>query len=348
MKRFIFEEITKKVGAFKDSRIILTANELNVFTHIQKGLNTAEIMARKIRADKNSLTRLLNALCAIKLLNKKGDKYRNTALSARFLAEGGRDYLGHTLLHHSNMWNKWSELTETVKLGQRVKNHALVKDRSNKEKLTAFVMAMHNNAKYKARYLAQKIKISNVRTGRRRLVATLSLLDLGGGPGTYAVYFAKKNKNLNCVVYDAPEVIKISEKIIKKYNMQSRVKTVAGDFLQNPIPAGFDAVFLSSIIHIYNEEENTALFKKIYSSLNDGGKIIIKDYILDDNKITPPYAAVFSVHMMVATKTGGVYTEKEVFSALKKAGFKNIKRRDILDFSLITGEKKNHREHRVV
>ncbi|MFH1453903.1 MAG: methyltransferase [Armatimonadota bacterium] len=329
MKKFLFEKITKPAGAFKESRIILTANELDVFTHIEKGARTFPDMAKKIKADKDSLETLLNALCALNFLKKKGGKYYNTALGSQMLVKGKKDYLGDTLLHYSNMWKTWSELTETVKRGQKIKNKHMIKEKKKSKNRSAFIMAMHNNAKYKAEELAEKLKLKGVK----------KLLDLGGGPGTYGIYFAKANKNLNCTVYDLPNITGITKKIIKQLKADNKVSVVSGDFLTDPVPGGFDAAFLSSIIHIYGEKENIKVFKKVYSSLKDKGKIIIKDYILDNSKTKPVYPAIFAINMLAATKTGGVYTQNEITAWLKAAGFKNIKRRDILDFSIITGER---------
>jgi len=327
MAKFLFEKLTKAAGAFKESRVLLTANELDVFTFMEKGFNAPEALAKKIKADKGALERLLNALCAAKFIIKNKNKYFNTALTSKFLVRGGKDYIGETLLHHSNLWKTWSYLTETVKYGQKFKNKALEKEKSSPKNHNSFIMAMHNNARYKAETLADKINLKNAKT----------LIDIGGGPGTYAIYFARKNKNLNCAVYDLAKTTKIAEKIIKKYGMQKRIKTYAGDFLKNTLPNGFDAALLSSIVHIYNKKENAALFKKVFNCLNPGGKIIIKDYVADNDGTSPYYAAFFSINMLVATKGGSVYTEKELTLWLKQAGFKNIIRKDILDFSILEG-----------
>lgn len=327
MTKFLFEKLTKTAGAFKESRVLLTANELDVFTFIEKKFNTSEAIAKQIKADEDALERLLNALCAAKFVVKKKNKYFNTSLTSKFLAKSGKDYIGETLLHHSNLWKTWSYLTETVKRGQRFKNKALEKEKSSPKSHNAFIMAMHNNAKFKAGILANKINLKNIKT----------LIDIGGGPGTYAIYFALKNKNLNCVVYDLAKTTKISEKIIKKYGLQKRIKTFSGDFLKDTLPKDFDAAILSSIVHIYNKEENIGLFKKVFNCLRPGGRIIIKDYVADNDGISPYYAAFFSINMLVATKGGSVYTERQLKQWLLQAGFKNIKRKNILDFSVIEG-----------
>lgn len=329
MTKFLFEKLTKAAGAFKESRVLLTANELDVFTFMEKGFNASEDLAKKTKTNKDALERLLNALCAAKFIIKKKNKYFNTALTTKFLVKGGKDYIGETLLHHSNLWKTWSYLTETVKYGQTFKNKAIEKEKSLLKNHNSFIMAMHNNAKFKAETLADKINLKNAKT----------LIDIGGGPGTYAIYFALKNKNLNCVVYDLAKTTKIAEKIIKKYGMQKRVKTYAGDFLKEKLPKSFDAALLSSIVHIYNKEENIKLFKKVFNCLNRGGKIIIKDYAAGNDGTSPYYAAFFSINMLVATKGGSVYTEKELKQWLTQAGFKNITRKNILDFTILEGTK---------
>lgn len=307
---------------FKVSRIILTANELDVFTFIQKGFNTQVTLAKEIKADPLALAKLLNALVAVNFLKKVKDRYYNMPCAARFLVKGKDLYLGNSLLHYSSTWDRWSGLTQAVKKGSPARR---IKD--TPERARNFTFAMCNTAKRKAAEIERHIDFSGVK----------KFLDLGGGPGIYSIQFCRKNKNIKGVIFDRSQVIRTTKEIVAKSGLKIKMKT--GDFLRASIGEGYDLVFLSSIIHIYPSWKNLLIFKKIYSSLNPGGKIVISDFILNPDYTSPRYAAIFSINMLTATSGGQAYSYNEVKNWLGKCSFKKIKKKNILDVSLIFAEK---------
>jgi hypothetical protein len=123
-----------------------------------------------------------------------------------------------------------------------------------------------------------------------------------------------------------PNVIPITKIFLDKEGFSDRIKTFAGDYTTDELPKGFDLVFLSAIIHSNSLETNTDLIKKCFDALNRSGRIMIQDWIMNNDRTQPVSGAVFAINMLVGTEAGDCFTEQEVKKMLKTAGFQNISR----------------------
>jgi ubiquinone/menaquinone biosynthesis C-methylase UbiE len=319
-----------ELGFYWDSRILHTAVSLGVFTALDTGPKTSEEISSMLGTDRRATGLLLNALVSLNLLRKSGARYANTKLSSRFLVEGKDGYIGYIIKHVSNMWKTWEKLEASVKSGKPVETSGAYQPA--KDELHSFILGMHNIASFCAPMLAKKLKLTGCK----------NLLDLGGGPGTYSIYFCKANPGLKASIFDFSDVLNIAREVIAGHGMRERIKLMPGDYDEDEIPGGFDAALLSNIIHSEGEDENARLIKKVYERLNNKGKIIINDFILNEDKTKPAWSAMFALNMLVNTDKGRSYSFGEIEKWLKDAGFNNIKRPEInLPNSgrIITGEK---------
>ena len=305
------DDITDLIRGFWPSRAVLTALELDIFTAIGDGSSSKQIAA-KIQCAVRSTEMLLNALVALKLLAKSGDKYSNTPVSARFFVEGSPDSARLGQLHIANIWKSWSTLTEAVKAGTTV---VVRSDGKGWEK--PFIAAMDNNARGRARALAQAVEIN----GAKRM------LDLGGGSGAYSIAFAKSAPGLQSEIVDLADVLPITQDYIRKAGLADRITTRPGDMLTVPLdPEKYDLVLLSAVCHMFSPEENEQLFKRSYAALAPKGRLVISDFVLEADKTAPRFGALFALNMLVNTRAGASYSEPEYDTWLKQAGFTETKR----------------------
>ncbi len=304
-------EIKEAALAFQKSRIILTAYELDIFTYIGENSQNSEVISKALNINKNATERLLNALVAIKLLNKNDIYYSNTKDSLQFLSKNSPAYLAG-LLHSNHMWNTWSNLTNVVKTG----NSSDIRDVNERgeEWLEAFINAMHDRGKKQADNQVSKIDLHNVK----------SILDIGGGSGCYCMAFLNRKPELKATIFDLPNVVPISKKIVEQEGYSGKIEHYTGDYTTDDLPIGFDLVFLSAVIHSNTSDTNQELVKKCYNSLNTNGKIVIQDWIMNDAKTEPVQGAIFSINMLVGVIGGDCYSENEVSTWLKNAGFSDI------------------------
>jgi SAM-dependent methyltransferase len=304
-------ELREMTVAFQKSRIILSAYELDIFTFIGEKGPDSETISKALNLNGRATERLLNALVALKLLEKNDGNFCNTKDSLMFLSKASPTYLAG-LMHSSQLWDTWSHLTDVVKTGHAAQR-AEINERGD-EWLEAFIIAMHDRGKIQANIEVSKIDLEDVG----------SVLDVGGGSGCFCMAFLNRKPELRTAIFDLPNVVPISKKIIEKEGFSGRIEHYKGDYTTDELPKGFDLTFLSAVIHSNSYETNQELVKKCYNSLNTGGKIVIQDWIMNDARTEPAQGAIFSINMLVGTEEGDCYSENEVCTWLTNAGFSDI------------------------
>ena len=312
------------------SCILFTATEFDIFTLISKGKVTAKEISQSIHTNERATEMLLNALVSLELLTKQANCYQNAPISNLHLIKGKPHYLGDFIHHAQNIMENWTMLRETIETGKAVSLNDLPEE-VDLHDLRDFITAMHNIASVKADELCSKIDIK----GARRL------LDLAGGPGTYAIACAKANPQLHAVVFDLGHTIKLTQEFIRAAGLEERVTTQAGNCLEDTFGKNvYDAILVSNLLHIYNPENNTKILKKCRDALKDEGQVIIHEFVLDETRTRPQFAALFSLNMLIGTQEGASYSESEYRAWLEDAGFKHIRKIDLeSNSSLIIGKK---------
>ncbi len=286
---------------------------LEIFTVLADQQLNADAVACLIDADPRGTTYLLDALCAMGLLQKEDGRYGNSPETRQLLCKDSPNYMGHIILHHHQILDGWAQLDVAVKTG------APVPKRSYGEKVEreSFLMGMFNLAMALAPGIVEKIDLS----GRSRL------LDLGGGPGTYAIHFCLANPALHAVVYDRPTTRSIAVAAAKRFDMAERMTFIGGDITCDSIPGGpYDVAWLSHLLHSNGPEVCQQIIDKCVAAMEPGGLIMIHEFILDDNKDGPEFPALFSLNMLVNNPEGRAYSEGELTTMLQRSGVTDIRR----------------------
>ncbi len=307
------EDIHRIATAFQQSRILLTAVELGIFTALGKNSLTSGKVAKKLETDIRATDRLLNALCAAGLVSKKKDLFSNTPAAAKYLIKGEKGYMAG-LMHTSGLWKTWSTLTEAVKKGSKATSDSIQK--RSPDWFESFIAAMHYRASTSAFKMVAKLDLSK----------TSGVLDVGGGSGAYAVAFVRAQKDITATIFDLPNVVSLAKKYVAAEGLLDRINFIEGDYNKNKFGKGYDLVFFSAIIHINSLRKNQALMDKAAKALNSGGQVVIQDFIMDKERISPPFGTFFALNMLVGTEDGDTYTEAEIKSWIKKSGFTDIRR----------------------
>lgn len=306
------DDLLRLVRGFQESRIVLTGLELDVFSAVGAGA-TAESVARARAADPRGMTILLNALAAVGLLAKQDGVFEATPLAARFLAAGSKDDARDALKHNLSLWQRWSTLTDAVRVGHAVLSH---ETRERGEAWTIpFIAAMHKNAALRAPLVVDAVGAGELKR----------MLDVGGGSGAYSIAFARANPALEAEIFDLPSVVPIAERHVNEAGLQARILTRTGDLRSDSFGTGYDLVLVSAICHMLGPEANRDLFARIRKALAPGGRVVVQDFIVDDSGTAPAHAALFAVNMLVGTEAGGTYSEAEYREWLQGAGFGTVR-----------------------
>ena len=292
---------------FMESRVLLTGAELDLFTLLAPEPLGLDEVASKTGADPRALEMLLDALAAQGLLEKEGGRWRTEPSVAPLLVEGAEGSVLPMVLHAATLWNRWSELTRKV-----VPGHV---GAAGPEFLAAFIGAMHVVAAPQADLIVAAVGAGSSRR----------LLDVGGASGTYTLAFLRANPGMTATLFDRPPVVEMARVRLGAAGVLPRVTLAGGDFATDPLPPGHDLAFVSAILHQNSPAENLALYKRIHEALVPGGRLVIRDHVMQPDRTHPRAGALFAINMLVGTAGGGTYTFEEIAGGLMRAGFERVR-----------------------
>jgi SAM-dependent methyltransferase len=300
------ERISGLCRGFVESRLMLTAVELDIFSILTGHWLTVEEIAGSHGWDTRALRILLDALTVIGLVDKRNGRYSTTELSAEMLSRDGAYSVLDSALHGAELWHRWSSLTDrVVGTGKRAAY----------DPVRAFVGTMELMAPRLAPGIAALVRPEK---GRR-------FLDLGGGGGAYTAAFLQRDRTLEATILDRPEVLPICAEYLREADCLEDVRLVAGDLTQDELPDGQDLVLLSAIVHSLSLDQNLNLFQRVFRALLPGGRVIIRDHVMSADRLQPRAGALFAVNMLVCTEGGSTYTMQELKERLESAGFTEIR-----------------------
>ena len=324
------EHILNLALGYQVSQVLFAAINLNIFTTIAKGITEIAELSKAVESDEQSLARLLNSLVSLKLLEKTDGRYSNTEGASRYLVKGRNNYLGNAIHHSSNLWGFWEGLDEQVKSGGgKEPDEDTIKNYSHR--LQDYLAAMNDFAAIKADVIADSIMIKDHK----------KMLDLGSGPGTYAIAFTKKNPKLQCTIVDLDPNLVYTRRLVRKSKCSDRIFISACNILEDKIPGyGYDLILISNLIHIYAKEEVKKIIEKAWDATVNHGKIVLHDYIVNEKGISPLIASLFDLTMLVGTPHGKCYNSLEIKGLLGQLGAKKIRLLPVcLGSSLVIGER---------
>jgi SAM-dependent methyltransferase len=327
-----FSDLARMASGHVEARVIQAAVELVLFDCLaDQSLDAAQV-AGTLHTDLRATELLLDSLAALALLEKQGERFSLSAVAQTYLTNKSPRSLCGMILFDASLWNCWERLADAVRSGKPVRPANMYQDDPGETE--TFIKAMDSlvNARGDAELVANALDWEEV----------ADLLDLGSGPATYPIHLCRKFPALRAAIFDLPGTLAITQQFVRQARLEARIQLVSGDYRRDAIPGSYDAIFLSNIIHGESHEENQRLMAKLSANLKPGGRIIIKDHILDETRANPPAGAVFSLLMLLTTECGRCYSFDEVKSWLERAGLKRIHQIELpppLTSSLLVGEK---------
>lgn len=301
-----------QLGYYWETKILLTAVSLDVFSALDGKPRTAGDVAGRVGVHEPNLTLLLNALVALRLLAKDEAVYRNSSTAEKYLVKHSPHYMGHLLLLHDAEWNNWGKLEETIRTGRRsVDRHVFETD----PELGSNVLAvLHRIGQQSGPDLAKRLQLSG----------SIRMLDLGGGAGTNAIAFCQVYSELTATIFDLPSTLRLTERTVKDAGLDGRIMLFPGDFNKDPLGGPYDLILMSDILHYQTDASNEAIVKKAINHLAPGGRLIIKDRFLNEAGTGPAWTTAFAIHILVNTELGGCYRTSDAMRWMTNAGFESV------------------------
>lgn len=305
-------------GSYWKTCALHTGVKLELFTVIGREKMDAAAVAKRIGGDKRGVETLLNALGAMDLLTKEKGRYANTDVSLKYLVKESPDYTGFIIMHHHHLMDSWNRMRESVLSGKPCRQRPATVSETQRE---SFLMGMFNLAIELAPDFAKEIDLA----GRSRF------LDFGGGPGTYAIHFCMENPGMTATVFDLPTTRVFAEKTIARFNLTDRIDFKEGSYVEETVSLEkeYDVAWISHNLHGEGPKGAEKIVSNAVSALKPGGLVFIHEFILNNDKIGPLSAALFSINMLLGTPKGRAYSEQELISILEKNGVVDAKRLDV-------------------
>jgi hypothetical protein len=305
------DRVLNLAAGFMEACVIGAAAELDLFSLLAGKPLTAEGVTAALDSDLRATTILLDVLAAMELLAKEGDIYSVPTQLQPFLVEESPQTALPMIRHRMSMLRSWSQLAWVVKAG--IPTPKVSSIRGPAADRAAFVAAMHTVSGPIADEIVAKLLPLEFE----------HLLDVGGASGTWTIAFLRAVPGAQATLFDLPDAIAQARERFAATEFASRVRFAAGDFYVDDLPGGADFAWVSAIAHQHSREHNRALYAKVHAALVPGGRIAIRDIVMEPSRIRPADGAMFAVNMLANTDTGGTFTFDEFAEDLRAAGFVN-------------------------
>ena len=243
-----------------------------------------------------------------------GQTYVNTEDADRYLVPGRPDYAGDQLVVDDLCWDMWGRLEETLLHGEPAVGDSVFQEGQGDEVAERLLRGLHRDAVLIAPALAKALPLTEHG----------AVLDVGGGAGAYALSFARDYPHLRASIFELPKAAALARENVEAWGLADRVAVVEGDFLRVELPPGHDLIFMSNILHGQPPEENAALFHRVARAAPPGGRVAVRDVIMEPGLAGPEFGAVFAVNMLLHTRGGRCYALREITDWMTAAGLEDI------------------------
>ena len=311
------EKILQTGLAFWPSKTLLSAIELGVFTELAQGPETFERLSARLGLHPRSARDFLDTLVALGFLARDGDRYGNTVDTGVFLDRSKPSYVGGILeMANHRLYPFWGHLTEALRTGlpqNEVKTggpgmfETLYADPA---RLQQFLAAMTGISRGANMAIARVFPWKNYRT----------FVDVGTAQGDLAAQVALANPALQGIGFDLPQVAPIFEAYTAQVGVADRVRFVAGDFFNDPLPEA-DVVMMGHILHDWDLPTKKMLIGKAFAAILKGGALIVYESIIDDDRSKNAFGLMMSLNMLIETPGGFDYTGADCSGWMQEAGF---------------------------
>lgn len=299
-------------------KLIHAAIQLNVFTELDS-FESSETVAEKLGYDSFNTKALLDSLTSVGMLKKENNTYKNTEIACLYLSKNADSYAGNLILGFDSI----------VKLEEKdiidaVKNGAdnFVKKKNGLEAHSMF--GDYSQILVDSQRLGRATEVNRILKKLPEYKEINKMLDLGGGPGLISMAIAIERNNIEGVIFETPQTVKLAESVIKEYNMSDRFTTLSGDYMKDSIGEGYDLVLAVGTLN-FAKHDMDLITKKIYNSLNDGGLFInISEGITDEE--TKPTGMILGWFPALLKGVDFRLKRGEVSNSALKIGFKNSER----------------------
>jgi len=309
------------LNRFQHSMALKGAIDLDLFTHIQEGASSPDELAIRCRASERGVRILCDFLTITGFLSKNKGKYALTVDSAFLLSKRSPGYMGSIaqFLVSEDSVKSFRNVAGAVRKGGTldVVDGAMAPE---SEVWVNFAKSMHPIAAFSSRLMAPIVS----QPGRQ-----IKVLDIAAGHGLFGIGVAQHNPAAQIYALDWANVLKVAAENAEMAGVADRFHMIPGSAFDVEMGSGYDLVLLPNLLHHFNKTENVALLRKIRAAMNPGGTVATLEFVPNEDRVSPPIPAAFSLIMLMRTDGGDAYTFRELDEMFRTAGFGGSRMQDL-------------------
>lgn len=323
--------IVRLSTAYWESQTLLTANRLRVFDFLADGSRTADEVAAGLGLAPRSTALFLRACVGLGFLREEGGRFENAPVAATFLVSRSPASMGNVIKYSDQLYATWGGLEDALRSGQpALPAQSYLGD--DPARTRGFVIAMHERA----------LGIARALVGMLDLQGRHTMLDVGGGPGTYSVLLTERFPGLRSEVIELPGVAAVARELVAAAGASERVLLRDGDYHSADFGTGKDVVLMSGMFHRETAAACRGLIERAAACLNPGGLLVVSDVFTDEGGAQPAFAAMFGLNMMLTAPDGGVHADADVQRWMAECGLRDTRMQPLpppMPHRVVTGVK---------
>ena len=314
------ERIWQIITGFQMTAAIKAAIELGVFTRIADGNKTAAAIAEATGSAKRGIRILCDTMAVLGFLQKQGDEYSLAEDAALFLVQHSPAYIGNMtdFILSPQQKRGFDDLTNAVRKGGSTveENSSLDPD---SPMWAIFARSMTGMMMPSAQKMASELGYDKD--------APIKVLDIAAGHGMFGITVAQHYPNAEIHAVDWPIVLTVAEENAEKFGVAERFHKIEGSAFDLDLGTGFDVVLVTNFLHHFDIPTCETFLKRVNNAVSDDGQVLTLEFIPNDDRVSPPGEALFSLVMLAATPAGDAYTLAEITGMLISAGFSHNEHR---------------------
>jgi ubiquinone/menaquinone biosynthesis C-methylase UbiE len=302
------------MNAYQRTAALKGAIALDVFTAIGEGTHTASAIAARCRTSERGMRILCDYLVIIGFLAKQGSDYRLTPDSAMFLDRRSPAYIGtaERFLASSTLVDAYKDVAAIVRKGGEVISAHGTMDPEHPV-WVEFARSMAPMMAMPAEAIAQLVGAPDG--------APWKVLDIAAGHGLFGIAIARQNPKATIVAVDWAHVLEVAEENAATAGVSQRFQPLPGSAFDVDFGDGYDVALLTNFLHHFDPATCETLLRKVNAALKPGGRAVTFEFIPNEDRVSPPAAASFSMMMLGTTEAGDAYTFSEFDRMFRNAGF---------------------------
>jgi cyclopropane fatty-acyl-phospholipid synthase-like methyltransferase len=255
-------------------------------------------------------------MVSLGLLERDNDRYRNSAVAARFLS----GTTGTDLRPVLRLWDRvsyplWASFENVVRAGEGQRQF----NRFSDEEQRIFSAGVEAASAASADALATKYDFSCHRR----------VLDVGGGTGSFLIAILRRHAALQGTLFELPGACAVARQRLAREPEGARISVVEGDLFKGTLPSGYDALILANTVHVLSAGHNVELLRNMRAGAERSARLLLVDIWMDENHTQPPAAPLRSGEFLLFSGEGQVYAEVEADEWLPQAGWRKLERRPL-------------------